>query len=162
MYDVIKNVITSKKYDLTDILNKIDVLWVQGSLSDEQRDELINLARSNAMTSNSVDVLAKLTDLDIRVKTLEDIIADLSNESNDGETEGEESGETTTVTYPEFENGKWYYNGDKVSFEGKNYNCTAPIGVVCTWSPKDYPAYWEEAIEESGTPTDKLESDETI
>ena len=41
--------------------------------------------------------------------------------------------------------GKWYYNGDKCSFEGVNYVCIAPEGATCVWSPKDYPAYWEVA-----------------
>lgn len=39
--------------------------------------------------------------------------------------------------------GKWYYNGDKITFEGVKYKCIAPDGVVCMWSPKEYPVYWE-------------------
>lgn len=26
---------------------------------------------------------------------------------------------------------------------GSVYTCIAPAGVVCTWSPDEYPAYWE-------------------
>lgn len=52
--------------------------------------------------------------------------------------------EPPTEEYPEFVVGKWYYNGDKCSFGGKNYTCTAPTGTVCVWSPTDYPAYWKE------------------
>ena len=33
MYEIVKNVINSKTYELTDILTKIGTLWVQGSLS---------------------------------------------------------------------------------------------------------------------------------
>ena len=142
MYNVIKNVIVSKRYELKEMLVKIDTLWIQGSLSDEQRNEIVDLARNNAMISNSVDVLAKLTDLDVRVKTLENIIANLNNESDNKETEGEEPEETVPVTYPEYEAGVWYRNGDIVSFEGGNYKCIAPDGQVCVWSPNDYPVYW--------------------
>ena len=39
--------------------------------------------------------------------------------------------------------GTWYYRGDKVSFQGAVYTCTAPDGVVCVWSPAEYPVYWE-------------------
>ena len=39
--------------------------------------------------------------------------------------------------------GTWYYRGDKVSFEGSGYTCIAPEGVVCVWSPVEYPQYWE-------------------
>ena len=38
--------------------------------------------------------------------------------------------------------GKWYYRGDKVSFDGKVYTCIAPGGVACVWSPSEYPIYW--------------------
>ena len=37
-----------KNYELTDMLIKIDTLWVQGSLMEQQRTELISLARQNA------------------------------------------------------------------------------------------------------------------
>jgi len=159
MYNVIKIVITSKRYELKDILAKIDTLWVQGSLTDEQRSELIDLARNNAMISNSVDILAKLDDLDKRVKAMEEILATLNDESTGeesggiegeepepGDTEGEgtegDNTEVTEPTYPEYEAGVWYRNGDIVSFEGDNYECIAPDGQVCVWSPKDYPVYW--------------------
>lgn len=39
--------------------------------------------------------------------------------------------------------GKTYYEGDKVRFDGKIYECIAPDGVVCVWSPSDYPTYWK-------------------
>ena len=167
MYNVIKIVITSKRYELKDILTKIDTLWVQGSLTDEQRLELIDLARNNAMISNSIDMLAKLDNLDKRVKTLEEALAALDKESADEESsesgdieietpEDEESqpddtdgegteGDNTEVikpTYPEYEAGVWYRNGDIVSFEGENYKCIVPDDQVCVWSPKDYPVYW--------------------
>lgn len=44
MYEILKKVITSKRYELTDMLRKIDTLWAQGDLDDEQRTELIALA----------------------------------------------------------------------------------------------------------------------
>ena len=38
--------------------------------------------------------------------------------------------------------GKWYYRGDRVRFDQNVYTCIAPDGVVCVWSPLEYPAYW--------------------
>ena len=131
MYEIAKNVIHSKKYELSSMLVKIDTLWVQGDLSDEQRDELVNLARTNANTSNSLDIVRKLEDLDKRVKALE--------EGNTDDDEAEATG-----GYAEYVVGKWYYNGDKITFDGKKYNCIAPQETVCTWSPAEYPPYWEE------------------
>jgi len=131
MYEVVKNVIASKNYELADMLTKIDTLWVQGSINEEERAELIDLARQNAEVQQSIDIIAKLEELDKRVKALEEAKSDVPAEG------GEE------VTYDEYVAGKWYYNGDIVMFEGKAYRCIAPDGVVCTWSPADYPAYWE-------------------
>lgn len=135
MYEITKSVIESKNYELADMLKKIDVLWMQGSLSDEQREDLIALARQNAEVQQSVDIMTKLEELDKRVKALEDAKAN---------TDEEEPSETT---YPEYEAGKWYYAGDRVTFEGKVYECVAPEGVVCVWSPIDYPTYWKEITE---------------
>ena len=128
MYQIIKNVIERGGYDLTVILQKIKTLWVNGNITDEQYNELLGLARSGAQTKDSIDIIARLNDLESRVRALE------SNTQT----------ETPTEEYPEFVVGKWYYNGDKCSFSGKNYICKAPTGTVCVWSPTDYPAYWEE------------------
>ena len=126
MFNTVKNVLSQGGYNLTDILNKIEVLWVKGKLTDEEQEELVAIARGGAKTENSLDVLVKLDELEKRIRALE----------NNTDKPGEE-------TYPEYQEGKWYYNGDKVSFEGENYICIAPQGQVCVWSPKEYPAYWE-------------------
>lgn len=128
MYDVIRDVINSRRYVLADMLHKIDTLWAQGDLDDEQRTELIALAQGNADMTQEVNALAKLEELEQRVKALE--------------TGNTEPGEA----YPDYVVGKWYYNGDKITFDGVKYKCIAPDGVVCVWSPKEYPVYWELVI----------------
>ena len=131
MQKVIERVIESKNYELSDMLRKIDTLWVQGSIDDAVRKSLSDKARSNANTQNSMDILSKLEELDKRVKALE----------AQAETETEEPTETT---YEEYVSGKWCYNGDIFAFKGKIYKCTAPEGVTCVWTPEEYPTYWEE------------------
>ena len=125
MYDVIKDVINTRRYVLADMLHKIDTLWAQGDLDDEQRTELIALAQGNSDMTQEVNVLVKLEELEQRVKALE--------------TGSTEPGEAC----PDYVVGKWYYNGDKITFEGVKYKCIAPDGVVCVWSPTEYPTYWE-------------------
>ena len=125
MYDVIKDVINTRRYVLADMLHKIDTLWAQGDIDDDQRTELIALAQGNADMTQEVNVLARLEELEQRVRALE--------------TGSTEPGEA----YPDYVAGKWYYNGDKITFEGVKYKCIAPDGVVCVWSPKEYPVYWE-------------------
>ena len=124
-YGIFENVIAKGGYDLTDLLAKIDTYHIEGKLTDEERDDLVEKARVGASVAGSTDVMAKLEELDKRVKALE------------------ESGTTPDDEYPEYVVGKWYYNGDKITFEEEKYICVAPEGVVCTWSPAEYPTYWE-------------------
>ena len=131
MFEIVKNVIKSGRYELTELLGKIDTLWVQGYLTDEQHDELVRLAQGSADVENSVDIIAKLAELEARVAALE------NSEAPGGETE----------EYPAYVIGKWYYNGDKITYNGKHYVCIAPSGAVCTWNPDEYPVYWTEAVE---------------
>jgi hypothetical protein len=145
MYSVVKSVIESRNYELSDMLTKIDTLWVQGSITEEERAELIDLARQNAEVQQSIDILSKLEELDKRVRANEEAIKTLT----ETEAAPEEGGENEQPTYPEYEAGKWYYRDDIVSFDGKNYKCVAPEGVVCTWSPAEYPAYWEVYVEDT-------------
>ena len=125
MYDVIKNVLMSGSFELSNILAKIDTLWLQGRVTDTERDELIAMARTKADPVQSfapwqaqIDALAK------RVAALED-------------KEKETDTETPNA----------YYNGAKVTFNAKRYVCIAPEGVAVVWSPEVYPAYWQEVTE---------------
>ena len=131
MQKVIEKVIESKNFELSDMLKKIDTLWVQGSIDEATRKILMDKARNNANTQNSLDILAKLEELDKRVKALEN-------------AQTPEEPEEPTEVIEEYVPGKWYYKGNKVMFEGKAYVCIALEGAVCVWSPKEYPAYWEE------------------
>lgn len=128
MHEIIKSVIWSGRYELTDMLKKVDTLWVQSDLSDDERTELMDLARNGADPSRGVDVMAKPSDLDKRLKVLE----------NAGATDPEPGEE-----YLEYIPGKWYYKDDKITYNGSKYICTAPEGVVCVWSPDEYPTYWQ-------------------
>lgn len=127
MKNVFKTVIDRGGYDLSGLLKNIDKYHVEGKLSDADRDELYALARGGAKPEDSVDLLSMLLSLEQRVAALE---------------QGGSSG-TAEQTATEYTAGKWYYAGSTCLFEGKTYICTAPHGVVCVWSPAEYPAYWE-------------------
>lgn len=130
MKTIFENVIARGDYDLAGLLKKIDGYHIEGRLSDAERDELYEKARTGANPAESVDVLAKIAELERRVKALE---------------EGQGSGTGSTDVPDEYEVGKWYYKDDKVMYDGKEYTCTAPDGVVCVWSPAEYPAYWTQS-----------------
>lgn len=140
MKNIIRSVISRGAYNLSAMLKKIDTLWVQGSISDEEREELMSLARGNADVQQSIDILAKVEEHEKRLAELEELVKNLTASKEDTE-DGEE---VTEESYDEYVVGKWYYNGDGVMFGGKAYECTAPVGTPCVWSPSDYPAYWSE------------------
>lgn len=131
MYEVIKNVIRSGGFGLQHLLPKVDTLWLQGSLTDEQRLTLIDLAREKADPANSFAPLqAQIDALAARVAALE------------GAGEGQEE----FPAYVQPTGGHDAYRaGDQVTFQGKHYLCIAPEGVAVVWSPEVYPSYWQEA-----------------
>ena len=144
MYEIIKNVINSKTYELTDILTKIDTLWVQGSLTSEQRTELISLARQNADPAASYAPLQE--QIDALADRLDALIARVAALKQTGETGGEEP-EEPAEEWPEYIQPTGahdaYHNGDKVTWGGQHYTCIAPEGTACVWDPDTYPAYWQ-------------------
>lgn len=150
MYKVIKSVIESKRYELAEMLTKIDTFWVQGSITEEERNELVALARENALPENSyaglqdrMDAMYKeLEALKIRVKTLE---------SAGTEEQPEEPEEDIPDEYLEYiaPTGAHdaYYVGAKVTYNGVKYICIAPEGTAVVWNPDVMPSFWQEVIE---------------
>ena len=156
MYEIVKNTILAKNYELSNMLKKIDTLWVQGDLTEEQRLELIDMARENALSKNSyasyqaqIDALVKMvSELNTPVSTM---LAELEKVKE----AIEKMGGTVEPPEPEPEPDEWleykdptgaydaYHNGDKVTFEGKHYICIAPEGVAVVWSPTTYLDYWQ-------------------
>ena len=63
MYNIIKNVVQAGNFELSDILKKIDVVWLKGDISDEQRSELIALAQEKATPQNSLNLIKKIEEL---------------------------------------------------------------------------------------------------
>lgn len=137
----LRAVIANRNYQLSDMLSKLSRLWIEDQITEADYDFLVEYARENANPDSEGDVLAAVRVVQADVKELRDSIASLTDRV--AVLEGGEP-EPEPVKYPEYEVGRWYYNGDRVSFEGKIYECIAPEGQVCVWSPKDYPVYWEE------------------
>lgn len=125
-YLIINSVISRGGYDLSTVLNRIDTLWAEGKIQDDERDMLTSDARDKA--APQFDYSETIQDILTRLYALEEKVAS-------GKTGGDE--------YKEYVAGKYYYNGDKILFNKKKYQCTAPVGTVCVWSPVEYPAYWE-------------------
>lgn len=136
MYEIVKAVIKSRRFELKEMLRKIDVLWTQDELSDEQKFELQNMAREYA------DMSKGYASLEERVAALEAFRAQI-----------EASGELPKVEenideYPPWKqpthNENAYKTGAKMTYtDGKKYECIAPEGYGVTYGPDVLPNMWE-------------------
>lgn len=137
MFRIIKSVINNKDFKLEDILYKINKMYVEDMLSEEEKNELDNLARSKAKMENSYDLQKQVDRLEERVRKLEE-----AKSSTDKEVEVE------VEEYPEYKQPAGVHDsyniGDKVTFKGKKYICKLDN---CVWSPETYPQGWEEIVE---------------
>lgn len=144
MYNHFRGEINRGGYDLTEMLDRLTVVYATGGLSAEQLEELRGIAGEKADPVDSLGpiedrfdtVLQKLADLEARVAALE-------SASTEPVDPGEEP---ATETYPEWTQPLGahdaYKTGDRVTFEGKVYESTVDGNV---WAPDLYG--WKEIIE---------------
>lgn len=157
MYEIVKNVINSKRYSLDDMLKKIDTLWVQGDITEEQKNELVTLAQTNADPENSnaplqeqIEAISKkqlkteeeITNIQAAIKAIKDTIAS-------GGTVVPEPEPPIVEECPAWEpyNGippvKWQ-TGSKCTHNGKKWESMVPNNV---WEPGAFgvgPEIWKE------------------
>lgn len=136
MYEIIKTVIESKRYELADMLEKIDTMWLQDEITEEQKIELVDLARENAKPENSYSDLQKQIEQAFsEIAALKARVDKLDGTEPDPEE------------YPEYvqptRSHDAYHKDDKVTYKGKKYICIAPEDVAVVWGPETYPAYWQ-------------------
>lgn len=139
MYTIIEAVINSKVYELNDILKKIDTIWLQGGITDEEKISLIAKAQENADGEQSYLPLQE------QINKLFTIIDSISNRV----TILEGGKAAITEEYPEFAqpSGKHdaYNKGDKITYNGKKYEC---VKNNVMWSPDVNPKCWKEVVED--------------
>lgn len=154
---ILENVINEGRYDLSDMIKKIETVWVQGDISEEDKNSLIELARKKANPEYSYaplkeqieQALEKILALEKSFESLTKTVEALKETVKELGSEVEIL-DIDPIEYPEYIQPTGahdaYHNGDKVTFEGKHYKCIAPDGAPCVWSPSEYPAYWEEVV----------------
>ncbi|MCD8383290.1 MAG: hypothetical protein LUC30_10360 [Clostridiales bacterium] len=115
MYDTLWQTITAGEYTLSDIVHKINVFWAQGQLTEDEKNELTDLAQSNATADQEKPELeVTVESLAARVTALEEAVAAL---------QGDTGGSGDSSTYPEWTT--WdgvstnYQYGAIVSHNGK-------------------------------------------
>ena len=125
---MIESTILSGDYELDKILSSIDLYHIEGSLTDEERRELIDLARENAKIQYKEEDISELFD---RLHALEERVTKLE-------------GTEVVEKYPEYEDNRWYFSGEGVTFDGTKYIC---IAKKTKFSPAEKPKDWQEVAE---------------
>lgn len=148
MYEIIKNVIEKQEYDLRDILYKIAKMYIEGYISEEEKEELEEMARNNAKSENSYAPLQEqIDDLYSKYEELYKLIK-LDEPENPVEEE-----------YPEYKQPTGahdaYNTGAKITFKGEKWEALQD-GLV--WSPEEYPQGWKLIEDTEETIEDEEES----
>ena len=136
MYHVIKTVIEQGRYELNDLLEKMDQLWLQQKLNDAQRAELMEAARAGATPQMGYQSMEKqMQELRLRVEILENKL----------------NGPVQAEDYPAWKQPTCaqdaYYAGDGMTWtDGECYRCIAPEGFAVTYGPDALPAYWQKVM----------------
>ena len=60
----VKQVIARRDYQLDQLEEKINRLWLDGKLSEENRDELLQLAAENARDDMQIDIVARIAQIE--------------------------------------------------------------------------------------------------
>ena len=126
---IIRSVIETGSYDLSSMLETIAYHQAHGGMTLEEMEELTGKARAKAKPQYDPEkdfeqVLDRLHALEERVAKLE--------------------GTEVVEKYPEYEDGRWYFSGDGVTFEGTKYTC---IAKKTKFSPAEKPKDWQEVTE---------------
>lgn len=156
MYEIIRQVIVSGNYELSDMIDKIKKNCIRGDITDEQETELIALARENATPENSYAGLQ--TQIDELRGIVDEIVEGVHTVRLDADAIKKAMEEGRTVIpepepepepdkYPEYKQPTGahdaYHKGDGITYNGKKYDCIAPDGVAVVWNPDEYPDYWQ-------------------
>lgn len=125
IYDALETVITDGGYDLGDVLDRIDVLYADGELSEDERAQLIQLAQDNSKPV--FDVQQALSDLTVRMQELDGRVSALEG--------------APVEKYPAYEDGHIYRQGDGCTYNGTKYEMVLPGETSA--SPEVYPDAWK-------------------
>lgn len=150
-YQGFADFINQGNYDLNSLVERIKNFEIRGDITSEQSDELLAMAREQAMEQDKygdfqtqIDSLATaISALDMRLTLLEqkfDLLCEEVNVEVDISVPAS-SDEIAEFVQPTGSHNA-YYTGDKVIFNGRIWECVAPEGYACTYSPSAYPAFW--------------------
>lgn len=154
MFETIKDYINTGRYELKELTNKINTLWVESELTDEEREALLTLAQENAdPTKGYASLQQQVDELRENLKLTNEQLIELTTKVN--QLIAGESPEPIPEPDPdpEDEYPAWhtptgahdaYYKDDKMTYtDGKKYICIAPDGYGVTYGPDVLPQMWQ-------------------
>lgn len=69
--EIFKTLIKSGNYNLDELSVKLDKMYIEGKLTEAERDELLLMATDGAKDSAQIDLYEKIVDLEHRIVALE-------------------------------------------------------------------------------------------
>lgn len=139
IYNAFTRAIKAAPHDLDKHLTRINTYHIDGALTDGEREELITLARQLAQPQ--LELAAEVQQLWAAVGELREELAAIK--AGGGVQDGVDELDIPEYTKPTGAHDA-YYAGAVVRWQGKVYECVAPEGVACVWSPEVMPGYWAE------------------
>lgn len=139
MLETFQTIINAGDYDLADLTERIKTMYAMGELTDDEMEQLIEQAQTNAKPDYSYATLAD------RVKAIETWQREVEErldklESGSSTEPGEPADEWPEYVQPTGAHDA-YHVGDKITYNGKHYTC---IYEGCVWTPDTYPQGWKE------------------
>lgn len=158
MFEIIKNIIENGIFRVNDLTNKIDTLWAESKLTDEERNQLVQMMAEHLNPASEAPELKELYErLSDKVADLEEFIADLSSRVKALEAGGSlpvdpepEPGITVPVWEPWDGISNKYQYGAIAQHNGKYWQ-NVLSGMQNTWEPGSVGVddrYWKEITKE--------------
>lgn len=147
MYEIIKTIIENGIFRVNDLTNKIDTLWAESKLTDEERNQLVQMMAEHLNPASEAPELKDMYErLEARVSTLEAEVQPLKGEEPGG---GEESG--TVPVWEPWDGISSKYQYGAVVTHNEKYFLDVLRGMQNTWEPESVGVderYWKEITKE--------------
>lgn len=147
MFEIIKSVIENGIFKVNDLTNKIDTLWAESKLSDDERNQLVQMMTDHLNPASEAPELKEMYErLEARVSTLGVEVQALKGEESGG---GEEPG--TVPAWEPWDGISSKYQYGAVVTHNEKYFLDVLQGMQNTWEPESVGVderYWKEITKE--------------
>ena len=142
MLETFQTIINAGGYDLADLTERIKTMYAMGELTEDEMEQLIEQAQTNAKPDDSYAQLnERVTAIETWQREVEDRLDKLESGSSTEPGEPKEPADE----WPEYVQPTGahdaYHVGDKITYNGKHYTC---IYDGCVWTPDVYQHGWKE------------------